>query len=133
MPHLVLEYSANVRDPLAPVALFAEVHAALAAAGGFRPQDFKSRAVRMDAYALGDGSREQSFANLDVRTFAGKSAQTKAAMAEAALAVLTSAFARTLRETACDLSVQITELERASYARVRSEDLPAAVPATPAA
>ncbi|WP_176709980.1 5-carboxymethyl-2-hydroxymuconate Delta-isomerase [Streptomyces sp. Wb2n-11] len=121
MPHLVLEYSGNVRDSFDPTAVLAEVHTALTTAGGFRPQDFKSRAVRLDTYAVGDGSREQSFANLDVRTFAGKSPETKAALAEAALAVLTRAFAQTMSETSCDVSVQVTELDRASYARARSE------------
>ncbi|MEU7298585.1 5-carboxymethyl-2-hydroxymuconate Delta-isomerase [Streptomyces exfoliatus] len=121
MPHLVLEYSGNVRDSFDPTAVLAEIHTALSAAGGFRPQDFKSRAVRLDTYAVGDGSREQSFANLDVRTFAGKSPENRAAIAEAALAVLTRAFARTMSETSCDVSVQVTELDRASYARARSE------------
>ncbi|MEU6896032.1 hypothetical protein ABZ934_30635 [Streptomyces sp. NPDC046557] len=124
MPHLALEYSSNARDPFDAAVVFAEIHTALAVAGGFRLQDFKSRAVRMDSYAIGDGSREQSFVNLDVRTFAGKSPQTRAAIAETALAVLTRAFARTLRETSCDISVQITELDRASYARTRSGEQP---------
>lgn len=122
MPHLVLEYSGNVRDSFDPAAVLTELHTALTAPGGFRPQDFKSRAVRRDAYAVGDGSREQSFVNLDVRTFAGKSSATRSALADAALAVLTRAFARTLSETDCDVSVQITELDRASYARARSGD-----------
>ncbi|MCX5589162.1 5-carboxymethyl-2-hydroxymuconate Delta-isomerase [Streptomyces erythrochromogenes] len=121
MPHLVLEYSGNVRDSFDPATVLAEVHAVLTTAGGFRPQDFKSRAVRQDTYAVGDGSREQSFVNLDVRTFAGKPPETRAAIAEAALAVLTRAFARTMSETTCDVSVQVTELDRASYARARSE------------
>ncbi|MFK0011781.1 5-carboxymethyl-2-hydroxymuconate Delta-isomerase [Streptomyces sp. NPDC091027] len=121
MPHLVLEYSGNVRDSFDPATVLTEVHSALTTAGGFRPQDFKSRAVRQDVHAVGDGSREQSFVNLDVRTFAGKSPETRAAIAEAALAVLTRAFARTMSETTCDVSVQVTELDRASYARARSE------------
>ncbi|MFI9630541.1 5-carboxymethyl-2-hydroxymuconate Delta-isomerase [Streptomyces sp. NPDC052042] len=122
MPHLVLEYSGNVREAFDPAVVFAEIHTVLSAAGGFRPYDFKSRAVRLDTYAVGDGSREQAFVNLDIRTFAGKSPATRAAIAEAALAVLTRAFARTMSETGCDVSVQVTELDRASYARARSRD-----------
>ncbi|MFE9427484.1 5-carboxymethyl-2-hydroxymuconate Delta-isomerase [Kitasatospora sp. NPDC006697] len=122
MPHLVLEFSANIRDGFDPSAVFPKLHSALAAAGGFRPQDFKSRAVRMDGYFIGDGSQEQSFVNLDVRTFAGKPVEVREAVSAAALAVLTEAFPDTLRETACDISVQITELDRPSYARLRSVD-----------
>ncbi|MDT6982790.1 5-carboxymethyl-2-hydroxymuconate Delta-isomerase [Streptomyces lusitanus] len=122
MPHLVLEYSGNVREPMDAAVLFGKLHTELAAVGGFRVQDFKSRAVRMDQYVIGDGTREQSFVNLDVRTFGGKSPDVRAAVSEAALAVLAAAFEATLRETDCDLSVQITELDRPSYARTRSEN-----------
>ncbi|MFF9485497.1 5-carboxymethyl-2-hydroxymuconate Delta-isomerase [Streptomyces sp. NPDC014676] len=122
MPHLVLEYSGNIREPMDPAVLFGKLHTELAAVGGFRMQDFKSRAVRMDQYLIGDGTREQSFVNLDVRTFGGKSPDVRAAVSEAALAVLADAFEAALRETACDISVQITELDRPSYARTRSED-----------
>ena len=122
MPHLVLEYSGNVREPIGPAVLFGKLHTELAAVGGFRIQDFKSRAVRMDQYFIGDGTCEQSFVNLDVRTFGGKSPDARAAVSEAALAVLADAFGATLRETACDISVQITELDRPSFARTRSEN-----------
>ncbi|CAL9632285.1 5-carboxymethyl-2-hydroxymuconate Delta-isomerase [Streptomyces sp. NPDC057375] len=122
MPHLVLEYSANVREDMDTAALFGKLHTALVVAGGFRLQDFKSRAVRMNRYFIGDGSHEQSFVNLDVRTFGGKSTEARTAISEAALAVLAEAFATTLRETACDISVQVTELDRPTFARTRSED-----------
>lgn len=120
MPHLVLEYSGNVREDIDPAVLFAKLHTEIAAAGGFRLQDLKSRLVRMDQYFIGDGTYEQSFVNLDVRTFGGKPAAALAAISEAALAVLHGAFEATLRETACDISVQITELDRPSFARARS-------------
>ncbi|MGC0313679.1 5-carboxymethyl-2-hydroxymuconate Delta-isomerase [Kitasatospora acidiphila] len=122
MPHLVLEYSGNIREAIDPADVLGKLHAALTDAGGFRHQDFKSRAVRMDRYFIGDGSYEQSFVNLDIRTFAGKSAEVRAAVSEAALAVLIEVFATSLRETACDISVQITDLDRTSYARSRSAD-----------
>jgi 5-carboxymethyl-2-hydroxymuconate isomerase len=122
VPHLILEYSGNTRESLDPASLFRELHNELAAVGGFRTQDFKSRAVRMEQYFIGDGSQEQSFVNLDIRTFGGKSPESKAAISEQALAVLARAFERTLRETACDISVQITELDRPSFARTRSTD-----------
>lgn len=122
MPHLVLEHSGNVREHIDPAVLFGALHRQLAAVGGFRLQDFKSRLVRMYQYFIGDGTREQSFVNLDVRTFGGKSAETRAAISAAALAVLASAFEHTLHETACDISVQITELDRDAFARTRSAD-----------
>lgn len=122
MPHLVLEYSGNARENFEPHSFFNKLHAELAAVGGFRLQDFKSRAVRMDAYLIGDGSYEQSFVNLDIRTFGGKSPEDKEVISKSALAILATEFQGTLRQTACDISVQITELDRPSYSRTRSEE-----------
>ena len=126
MPHLVLEYSGNARDLLDPAGFFKELHTELAPAGGFRIQDFKSRAVRMSDHFIGDGSHEQSFVNLDIRTFGGKTPEQRTAISEVALKVLARAFPLTLAETACDISVQITELDRPSFARLRSPDRAAA-------
>lgn len=127
MPHVMLEYSGNVREDLDVPGLFVELHALLATAGEFRVQDFKSRAVRMNDYFIGDGTYEQAFVNLDIRTFAGKSEELRGRISRAALRVLTEHFQRTMDEVACDISVQITELDRKSFARARSER-PAAVP-----
>ncbi|MFG3121112.1 hypothetical protein ACGFYO_03850 [Streptomyces sp. NPDC048201] len=41
---------------------------------------------------------------------------------KSALSVLADFFPATLRETACDISMQVTELDRASFARTRSGD-----------
>ncbi|MFI1799667.1 5-carboxymethyl-2-hydroxymuconate Delta-isomerase [Streptomyces sp. NPDC020379] len=122
MPHLMLEHSGNIREQVDVEGLFKELHAALSEVGGFRVQDFKSRAVRLHAF-IGDGSYEQAFVNLDIRTFAGKPAEAKRRISQEALRVLGRHFHRTMSETSCDISVQITELNRESYSRSRSEDL----------
>ncbi len=76
----------------------------------------------MDQYCVGQ-HRRASFVNLDVRTFGGKSPEARTAVSEAALTVLADAFEATLRrKTACDISVQITELDRPKLARTRSAD-----------
>ncbi|PSJ25530.1 hypothetical protein B7P34_27675 [Streptosporangium nondiastaticum] len=127
MPHLMLEHSGNIRESVDEAGLFRELHAALSEVGGFRVQDFKSRVVRLNAY-IGDGTYEQAFVNLDIRTFAGKTADTKRLISQEALRVLGRHFRRTMTETSCDISVQITELNRESYSRTRSEDLAPQVP-----
>ncbi|WP_424888205.1 5-carboxymethyl-2-hydroxymuconate Delta-isomerase [Streptomyces sp. XH2] len=127
MPHLMLEHSGNIRESVDEAGLFRELHAALSEVGGFRVQDFKSRLVRLNAY-IGDGTYEQAFVNLDIRTFAGKPADTKRLISQEALRVLGRHFRRTMAETSCDISVQITELNRESYSRTRSEDLASQVP-----
>ena len=76
MPHLTLEYSANVPE-LDFVALFAELHAILSELGGVRVQNLKSRVVRTDAYYVGEGQPENAFVHLNVALLAGRSPQWK--------------------------------------------------------
>lgn len=123
MPHLVLEYSSNVRETADPKTLFLEIHKVLIEVGDFRLPDFKSRAIKYDLYFIGDGTIEQAFVNLDIRTFGGKTADTKQKVIQAALNVLSRYFAKTMKACHCDISVQITELERASYSCQRSADV----------
>lgn len=123
MPHVVLEYSGNVRESADFEDLLKELHSALSEVGGFRVQDFKSRVVRMGSYFIGDGSYEQAFVNLDIRTFAGKTDDLKKRICQEALRLLSRHFQRSMNETFCDISVQITELDRKSFFRTRSEIL----------
>lgn len=121
MPHVVLEYSGNVQEIADAAGLFKELHVALSEVGGFRLPDFKSRAVRIENYFIGDGSHEQAFVNLDIRTFGGKPDEAKERISQEALKILCRHFDKTLEATSCDISVQITELDRKSFSRTRSD------------
>lgn len=123
MPHLCLDCSGNIVESLEPSSLFPRLHAELAKAGQFRVQDFKSRLIRHPDFFIGAGTGDQAFVALDIRTFNGKSPQEKSAISHAALTVLTDYFTDSLTRYACDISVQITEIERASYSRHRSLEL----------
>jgi len=123
MPHMTLEYSANVVPNFDDERLFNALHMQLAEAGDLRTQDFKSRIFPVEAFHIGLGNDNASFVRLNIETFFGKSAQQKRDLAQVALQVLSEHFHEALARGNCDIAVQITELERASYARVRSSDL----------
>lgn len=124
MPHLFLEYTDNLRDTVEIPSLFLSIHQALVEVGDFRMSDFKSRALLHRNFLIGDGSSDQAFVNLDIRTFPGKSDLMKRAISEAALAALATRFPKTLATCDCDISVQISELDRQSYARRRPKVSP---------
>lgn len=123
MPHLTLEYSINAGPAPDSQPLFNALHVQLAQAGELRTQDFKSRIFPVDTFHIGLGDGDASFVRLNIETFFGKSAQQKKAMSQVALRVLSEHFHQALTLGNCDIAVQITELERESYARVRSSDL----------
>lgn len=117
MPHCVVEYSSNVPDEPDWRRVMADVHAALMSSGEFDLADIKSRVVRHDAFLIGDGADGRTFVTLTVQMMSGRDDDTKARIAEAALGVLERAFPRALAETRASLTVQITDIHRASYRR----------------
>ena len=123
MPHLTLEYSTNLAGRLDFQALFSELHQVLAGVSSFKIQDFKSRGYPASAFFIGKGNANQSFINLDIATFGGKSTEERKLLTETALRVLSAYFRDTLTSTSCDISVQVTELERAVFSRLRSEEM----------
>lgn len=123
MPHMTLEYSTNVATGIDNERLFNALHMQLAEVGELRVQDFKSRIFKVDTFHIGLGNDNASFVRLNIETFFGKSAQQKKDLSQVALQVLSEHFQEALIRGNCDIAVQITELERASYARTRSSDL----------
>ncbi|MCU1717267.1 5-carboxymethyl-2-hydroxymuconate Delta-isomerase [Pseudomonas sp. 5P_3.1_Bac2] len=123
MPHMTLEYSANVGAGLDTETLFNQLHGQLAEAGDLRSQDFKSRIFPVENFHIGLGHDNASFVRLNIETFFGKTAEQKQNLSQVALQVLSEHFHQALSNGNCDIAVQISELERASYARVRSSDL----------
>lgn len=123
MPHMTLEYSTNVGAGIDSKQLFSILHVQLAKAGELRTQDFKSRVFPVDTFYVGLAKDNASFVRLNIETFIGKSTQQKKSISRVALEVLSEYFNEALVHGNCDIAVQITELEKESYARVRSSDL----------
>ena len=117
MPHCLLEASDNLLDQPDWAGLLREVNGTLAATGLFQVADIKSRFVRHGTFAIGDGAADQAFVTLNVQILAGRTDEVKAQLSEALLPLLTRAFPRTLAQMKCSLTVQITDIHRASYRR----------------
>jgi 5-carboxymethyl-2-hydroxymuconate isomerase len=117
MPHLVLEYSANVPDPLDAAALLARLHATLAAAGPFPLAATKSRVVCHDHFRVADGARDVAFVHLSVAVLEGRERAVLQAAGRSLLAVLEDAFPRARAERHCSFSVELREMARDLYAK----------------
>ncbi len=115
MPHLVLEYSANVPDPPDFGAVLERLHRAMTTAGPFDLANVKSRVVRRDGFRVAEGAPERSFVHLNVAVLAGRDAETLRATANALLAVLQDSFSRAHAEGRCDITVEIREMRRDLY------------------
>jgi 5-carboxymethyl-2-hydroxymuconate isomerase len=117
MPHCILEASDNLLDHPDWAALLLGINQTLAGTGLFTAADIKSRLIRHEVFAIGDGSGDQAFVTLNVQILGGRSDEVKAQLSEALLPLLVRAFPRTLDQTKCSLTVQITDIHKPSYRR----------------
>ena len=121
MPHLILEYSNNLPEPLDHQMLFAELHTALAHSGLFALPEIKSRAIPHDLFRVGSGLSESIFVHLTVAILSGRDLSVRQTISADLLAVLRRAFASVWRQRPCDLTVDIREIERATYAKAMND------------
>jgi 5-carboxymethyl-2-hydroxymuconate isomerase len=119
MPHLVLEYSANVPDRPDLGRVLLDLHGALMASALFERKDLKSRAVRHEVFAVADGAPDRAFVALSIAILEGRPDEVKAALSEAALDVLVRAFPKLVAGGRGAISVEVRDLHRTSYQRVR--------------
>lgn len=115
MPHLTVEYSANTRDPVDTAALLRELHGVMETFDTFRIADVKSRCLRLDHFRVGTGDPASAFVHVRLEILSGRDPQTKKTVAGKLRAVIERAFARSARELALDVSIEIRDMARDSY------------------
>ncbi len=67
VPHIIIEYSANLESKTDIRALVDKAHAAAASTGVLELGGLRTRAVRRDIYRIADGAPENGFVNVTVR------------------------------------------------------------------
>jgi 5-carboxymethyl-2-hydroxymuconate isomerase len=116
MPHLHMEYTANLTDLNADVALM-RLNNTLVGSGQFTAEfDIKSRAVKVETFKVGTALAERAFVHVKLALLSGRSAQIKKQLSESLLAVV-----RDLCEWPSSIEVQlcveILDIDRDSYSK----------------
>ena len=115
MPHLVLEYSANVPDEPDFDRALRRLHEAMTTVGPFDLANVKSRVVRHERFRVEDGSPDRAFVHLTVSVLAGREARVLRETGDALLAVLRECFPRARAERRCDFTVELREMRPELY------------------
>jgi 5-carboxymethyl-2-hydroxymuconate isomerase len=121
MPHLPLEHTNNLPAPVDFDALFARLHAALAEAGPFPLAAIKSRAVPLEVFRAGTGAPENVFVHLSVAILSGRDLEQRRRIGGLLLGILREAFAPAWDERPCDITVDVREMERGTYAKAAND------------
>ena len=115
MPHITIEYTANLeRRPDLP-AVFAAVHEVLSAEGGIAMENCKSRALRLESYWVGSGTEPSAFVHVDVRFLEGRSQETRNVLGRRILDITRRAFSDPNSTLDPQVTVWIREIARDSY------------------
>jgi len=116
MPHLVLDFSANLRDGLDAHAVLAALNRELDAVGEFVSEDIKSRARALETFVVGVRGREEAFVHLELAILAGRSPELKRDVLERLLGVLRERLAAP-PDIRTQITVRIVDIDRHGYAK----------------
>jgi 5-carboxymethyl-2-hydroxymuconate isomerase len=116
MPHIRVEYSAELADAFDRAGFAKDAHATIVEVAGGRAAGCKSRFVRLDDTYIADGSPHYTMIHAEIALLAGRSAQTKRELSGQALALLRRHTAPA-PQFEVQFSVDVRDLDTESYER----------------
>jgi 5-carboxymethyl-2-hydroxymuconate isomerase len=111
MPHLIIEYSANLDRVLDIPRLVAAVHAAALETGVFPVGGIRTRAERRDIYAIADGHPDNGFVHVQARVGKGRTPEVRQKAAEHIFAAVKSETAKAFVSRPLGLTLEIVEID----------------------
>ncbi|NSL55761.1 5-carboxymethyl-2-hydroxymuconate Delta-isomerase [Uliginosibacterium aquaticum] len=115
MPHLVLEYTANLLPDFEPAQALHRMNTVLLASGEFVPDHIKSRAIRLDDFLVGDAA-PGSFLHARLHLLSGRDAATKQAITEGLVAALCSCVINNQAQPV-QITAEALDMDRATYSK----------------
>ena len=116
MPHLTVEYSANLERDLDLPALLKSLHETTAAIDAFPLAGLRTRAERRDHYYIADGHGDNSFVHAELRIGHGRPLEVREQAGQEIFAALTDFLSPVSANRPLAISFEIRELdEHTSY------------------
>lgn len=110
MPHLTVDYSANLEEQSDMAALCRALHATLLASGLFELGALRVRARPCPHYAIADQMAENGFADIILRIGTGRSDDDRVAVGAALMRTAEAHFAPLLAAPHFALSLEVQEI-----------------------
>jgi 5-carboxymethyl-2-hydroxymuconate isomerase len=111
MPHLIVEYSANLETAVDVPGLIAAVHQAALETGVFPIGGLRTRAARRDVYAIADRHAENGFIHVQARIGMGRDAEVRQKAAEHIFAAVKDVTAGAFAGRPLGLTLEIVEID----------------------
>lgn len=124
MPHIVLEYSANLADAFDVQGAVDGLHAAAIDSGLFDVAAIRTRAVARTQYRIADGDPANGFVHVVSRIRIGRSEEQRSDLGKAFLASLEASLAKAFDNHRLAVTVEMHEITQLTFRRntIRSSD-----------
>lgn len=113
MPHLMIDYSANVEPDVDIGGLCNTLRDVAASIDAFPLAGVKVRAVRVDHYAIADGNPEHGFIDISVRMREGRDMETKQDAAQKLFDAANEFVADVMQRRSLALSLELRDIDAA--------------------
>jgi 5-carboxymethyl-2-hydroxymuconate isomerase len=120
MPHIIVEYSANLEKDLDIRALIHAVHQAALASGVFELGAVRTRAERRDVYEIADGDPDNAFIHVDLNIAPGRNVDARKRVADAILSVVRDSTRTVFARSGLAISVEIREIDNSAAVRLNN-------------
>jgi 5-carboxymethyl-2-hydroxymuconate isomerase len=111
MPHLIIEYSANLETTVDIPALVKAVHTAALETGVFPIGGLRTRACRRDVFAIADGHPDNGFVHVQARIGHGRPAEIRERAAAHLFATVKGVTAHAFATRPLGLTLEIVEID----------------------
>jgi 5-carboxymethyl-2-hydroxymuconate isomerase len=111
MPHLIVEYSANLDAKVDIDALLRDLHEAAAASGVFPLGGIRTRAARREGYRIADGHPDNAFVHVVARIRHGRPLEVRQRAGTLLFDTLCRALATAYATTPLGISLEIQEID----------------------
>ena len=113
MPHIVVEYSANLRARVVPEALIDCVHRAALRTGVFPIGGTRTRAVERSCYRIADGHADNAFVHVVLRIAHGRDLATRRRVGEEVFDAVCTYLRGLYEHSPLGISLEIQEIDPA--------------------
>lgn len=110
MPHILIDYSANLEDRLDMPGLCRALRDAAVATGVFPLAGIRVRAMRVDHVVIADGDPGHAYLDIALRIGAGRGAETRARALEAIFAAAQDFTRPVMAQSSLMLSMELREI-----------------------
>ena len=117
MPHLTVEYSANLENQIDILGLVETIHNAALKTGVFEVAAVRTRASRRDYYVIADGHRDNAFVAIWVRIAPGRPVETRKRLGQEIFDAACDFLQKTYESTPIGISLEVNEIDNTAAFR----------------